>query len=272
MAKTLLARTLAQTLDVPFRRIQFTPDLLPSDVLGGVVYRKATEQFVVQKGPLFAGVVLADELNRSPPKVQSALLEAMEERQVTLGGHTLPLPEPFLVLATQNPLEQQGTYPLAEAQVDRFVFQLVLSYPSETEEVAILDQALDGVPEGSPPAVTVEEIRAARDAVALVHVDSAVRAYVASLVRASREPGAFGITELDGVVDAGVSPRGGILLARAARARAGLRGRDHVLPEDVRALAPSVLRHRILLSVEAEVDGWTTDRVAHRLLEHVPVP
>lgn len=273
LAKTLMARTLAGALDVSFRRIQFTPDLLPSDILGGLVYRRETEQFVVSRGPLFAGVVLADELNRAPPKVQAALLEAMEEGQVTLGGHTLPLPDPFLVLATQNPLEQQGTYPLAEAQLDRFLFQLVLDYPGEGEEAAILDLALDGTDGAAPPSpVTAQEVKSARAAVAQVHVDGAVRAYLAALVRATRDPSNAGIPGADGVVEAGVSPRGGILLARAARARAALRGRDHVVPDDVQALAPHVFRHRLLLSVEAEVDGWTPDGVTARILEHLPVP
>ena len=272
LAKTLLARTLSKTLDVSFRRLQFTPDLLPSDVLGGLVYRKATEQFVVSRGPIFAGVVLADELNRAPPKVQSALLEAMEERQVTLGGHTLPLPEPFMVLATQNPLEQQGTYPLAEAQLDRFLFQLVMTYPTAEDEGAIIDQALDGIAEATHAAVTVQEIQAAKDALSLIHVDAAVRQYITLLVRATRDPELAGLQELAGVVESGVSPRAGILLARAARARAGLSGRDHVLRSDVQALASAVFRHRVILSVDAEVDGWTVDRVTRRLLDHVPVP
>ena len=191
---------------------------------------------------------------------------------MTLGGHTLPLPEPFLVLATQNPLEQQGTYPLAEAQLDRFLFQLVMTYPAVEEESAIVDQGLDGVREAPPAAVSADEIRAARDALGLIHVDRAVREYVVALARASRDPEGAGVRSARGVVEAGVSPRGAILLARAARARAGLQGRDHVLPEDVQALVPHVFRHRVLLTVDAEVEGWTPERLVTRLLEHVPVP
>jgi MoxR-like ATPase len=275
LAKTLIARTLASALDVSFRRIQFTPDLLPSDVVGGLVYRRSTETFAVSRGPIFAGVVLADELNRAPPRVQAALLEAMEEGQVTLGGHTLPLPRPFLVLATQNPLDQQGTYPLAEAQLDRFLFHLVLDYPGAGEEAELLDRTLDGPAEeaGSPlsPVASGEVLRAQAELEA-IHVDAAVRDYITRLVRATRPGSRDGDFPGEGVVEAGVSPRAGLALARAARAHAGLRGRDHVLPADVQALAPDTFRHRILLSPEAELDGWTPDRVVDGLLDAVPVP
>lgn len=270
LAKTLLARTLAAALDVSFRRIQFTPDLLPADVMGGLVYRRSSETFAVSRGPIFASMVLADELNRAPPKVQSALLEAMEEGQVTLGGHTLPLPEPFLVIATQNPLEQQGTYPLAEAQVDRFLFRLQMDYPSETEEASLVDQVLDEPAPEVEAVVSGPDILAAREVVRRVHVDPAVRRYLTRLVRATRQPSAADAGPPR--VEAGVSPRGGVLLARAAQAHAALAGRDHVLPRDIQLLAPDVFRHRVILSVDAEVDGWSPDALTRTLLDTVPVP
>jgi len=270
LAKTLMARSLAAAVDVSFRRIQFTPDLLPADVLGGLVYRRSTETFAVSRGPIFANMVLADELNRAPPRVQSALLEAMEEEQVTLGGHTLSLPDPFLVVATQNPLEQQGTYPLAEAQADRFLFRLQVDYPTDDEESALMDRALDGPAAPVEAVVGGEDILAARDAVTRVHVDREVRRYLTRLVRASRTPPV--LASGSSPVEAGISPRGGVLLGRAARAWAALQGRDHVLPRDVQELAPDVFRHRLLLTVDAEVEGWNPDRVTRALLDSVPLP
>ena len=274
LAKTRMARALATSFEASFKRIQFTPDLLPADLLGGMVWQREREAFAVARGPIFAHVVLADELNRAPPKVQSALLEAMEERQVTLGGHTLPLPDPFLVLATQNPIDQQGTYPLAEAQLDRFMFQLVVDYPAAAEEREVVDRVLDGAHTAGPPPAPIEigDLRAARVAVDGVHVSAAVRDYLVRLVRATRAPESFGVPELAGRIELGASPRAGIVLARAARAHAALSGRDHVLPDDVADLAPDVLRHRLLPSLDAEREGWTVDALVERLLERVPSP
>lgn len=273
LAKTLLVRTLAGALQADFRRIQFTPDLLPSDLLGSLVFRQDRGVFTISKGPLFANVVLADEVNRAPAKVQSALLEAMEERSVTLGGRTLPLPDPFLVLATENPLEHQGTYPLAEAQLDRFMMMLRVDYPSQTEEVAILRgvrERSDGP--GAGPVATAEELLRARRVVADIHADDRLLEYVVALVRGTRDPALAGLPELEGLVACGASPRAGIWLVEAARARAALAGRDYALPEDVKALAPDVLRHRLVLTFEAHAGAVDADEVIARILDTVPVP
>ena len=272
LAKTRMARSLAGTFSAEFRRIQFTPDLLPADLLGGMIWRREKERFAVARGPIFANVVLADELNRAPPTVQSALLEAMEEGQVTLGGHTLALPDPFLVLATQNPIEQQGTYPLAEAQLDRFMFQLLVDYPLQDEEREVIDRALDGDPESAVQPIEIGDLRAARALVDHVHVAPQIRDYLVRLVRATRAPEAFGAPELTGQIEMGASPRAAILLAPAMRAHAALEGRDHVLPDDVQLLAPDVLRHRIVPSLEGERQGWDPDRCVARLLERVAAP
>ncbi len=274
LAKTRMARALAGAFAATFRRIQFTPDLLPADLLGGMVWQRERERFAVARGPIFANVVLADELNRAPPKVQSALLESMEEGQVTLGGHTLSLPDPFLVLATQNPLDQQGTYPLAEAQLDRFLFQLIVDYPSLDEEREVVDRALDGTAAPTEPLEPIEigDLRAARAIVEGVWVAPEVRDYLVRLVRATRDPAAHGLRELEGCIELGASPRAAILLARAARAHAALQGRDHVLPDDAALLAPDVLRHRLVPTLEGEQAGWDSDRIAEVLLRRVTTP
>jgi len=272
LAKTRMVRTLARALDVGFRRIQFTPDLLPSDVVGTLVFRPDRGTFVVSKGPVFANVVLADELNRAPAKVQSALLEAMEERQVTLGGTTLVLPDPFLVLATENPIEQQGTYPLAEAQLDRFMMMLRVGYPSRGEERAILRLAAEGGGREVRPVASGQDILGARHAVAAVRVEDPLLSYVVDIVRATREPAAVGLPELEGLVEFGASPRAGIHLVAAARALALLRGRDFVLPEDVKDLAGDVLRHRLVLTFEGQARGLGTDEVVEGILAAVAVP
>lgn len=272
LAKTRMARSLAGIFSADFRRIQFTPDLLPADLLGGMIWRREKERFAVARGPIFANVVLADELNRAPPKVQSALLEAMEEGQVTVGGHTLPLPDPFLVLATQNPIEQQGTYPLAEAQLDRFMFQLRVDYPLIDEEREVVDRALDGDPGTEVQPIEMGDLRAARAMVEHVHVAPKIRDYLVRLVRATRSPEEFGVPELAGRIEIGASPRAAILMARAMRAHAALDGRDHTLPDDAHVLAADVLRHRILPSLEGEREGWTPDRCVARLLERVSAP
>jgi MoxR-like ATPase len=264
LAKTTAVRSFARVLGLSFRRIQFTPDLLPADLLGTQVYEPAAGAFRVHRGPVFHNVILGDEINRAPAKVQSALLEAMEERQVTLAGETLSLPDPFLVLATQNPVEQEGVYPLPEAQIDRFMLKIRLGYPSEGEEIEIVRRRTG--PGGMPqlaPVLDPERIAALRENVSSVHVDPAVVRYAVALVSETRKPQGVAL---------GASPRGSIFLVRAARARALLDGRDYVLPHDVKRVAPDVLRHRLLLTYEAEAEGASPDGVIADLLERVPTP
>jgi MoxR-like ATPase len=264
LAKTTAVRSFAGILGLSFRRIQFTPDLLPADLLGTQVYEPARGEFRIQRGPIFNQVILADEINRAPAKVQSALLEAMEERQVTLVGETLPLPQPFLVMATQNPIEQEGVYPLPEAQVDRFMLKLRVDYPSAEEEIEIVRYRTG--PEGTPRVSAVldqEQIAGLRAAVREVHVEPSLIEYSVALVTASRKPRS---------VSLGASPRASIYLIQAARARAFLDGRDFVVPHDVKRVAPDVLRHRLLLTYEAEVDGLTPDDLIGELLAQVPTP
>lgn len=272
LAKTLLVRTLARAVQADFRRIQFTPDLLPSDIVGTLVLQPGGGGFAISRGPIFAHLVLADEINRAPAKVQSALLEAMEEGQVTLGGRTLELPRPFLVMATQNPLDHQGTYPLAEAQLDRFLLMVRVAYPEAGDELAVLQRALAGAPAPVAPVATAEEILAARREVEGVRVDTRLLQYALAVVRATRDPGSAGVPGLDGLVALGASPRAGLALVAAARARAWLEGRSFALPEDVKELAPDVLRHRIVPTYEAAVRGITAEDVVAAVLGHVPVP
>jgi MoxR-like ATPase len=283
LAKTLLVRSLADALHTTFRRIQFTPDLLPGDVVGVPVYHQGTGEFRVYKGPVFANLVLADEVNRAPPKVQSALLEAMEEGQVTIDGTTYPLPEPFLVLATQNPIEQQGTYPLAEAQLDRFMMKLRIEYPDRDEEREILERiALSPAADVARPmladldddtvAASSAQIMEARSELDGVTVDRKIQDYIVSLVFATREPAQAGLPELSKLLEFGTSPRATIFLARAARALAYLEGRDFVLPDDVKAVAPSVMRHRLRTTYEADAKGIDADQLIVRLLATVPAP
>ncbi len=273
LAKTLTVSTLARALDASFRRIQFTPDLLPADLVGTLVYNQSDGRFSVKKGPVFAHVVLADEVNRAPAKVQSALLEAMQERQVTIGAATYPLPEPFLVLATQNPIEQEGTYPLPEAQVDRFLLKVSVGYPSRTDELEILRRHARTGPEADVQAVVRPEgILAARRTIDALYVDERVEGYVVDLVLATRDPARWGMPDLAGLVQFGASPRATIGLALAARAHAFLDGRAYVTPDDVRALAPDVLRHRLALTYEAEAEEVTADDVVARVLARVEVP
>ena len=276
VAKTTAVRTLARALGLGFRRIQFTPDLLPADLLGTRIFLPATGGFEIRKGPIFAPVVLADEINRAPAKVQSALLEAMEEGQVTLGDETFPLPDPFLVMATQNPVELEGTYPLPEAQVDRFLLKLLVPYPDETEELEIVARDA-GAPADVEPVTDAEEIRALRKTAAAVHVAGPVAAYAVRLVRATRDPAAAGAA-LPGSVDRaravtlGASPRASLLLVRAARARALLDGRDYATPHDVKRMAPDVLRHRVVVSYEAEAEGLGPGDVIEAVLRAVETP
>lgn len=272
LAKTLLARTLAGSLDVEFRRIQFTPDLLPSDVVGTVVFRPDRGDFVVSRGPIFANLVLADELNRAPAKVQSALLEAMEEEQVTLGGRTLPLPDPFMVLATENPVEQQGTYPLAEAQLDRFMMLVRVGYPDADDERTILQASLQPSPMALESVGSAADVLAAREAVRSVHVDPSLVQYVSDVVRATRNVGGAGLEELGPLLELGASPRAGVDLLGAARALAHVRGRAYVVPDDVKELAPDVLAHRLVLTYEAPAAGVGPLDVIRRVLDSVPLP
>jgi MoxR-like ATPase len=272
LAKTLMVRTLAEAIHTDFRRIQFTPDLLPTDIVGTPVFDQATSAFRVQKGPIFSNIILADEINRAPPKVQAALLEAMEERQVTIAGETFPLDSPFMVLATQNPVELHGTYPLAEAQLDRFAMKLDIGYPSRDEEKTIVRRVAHGDRVPVEPVVTVDEIADARMGVAAVRLEDDVLDYIVELTFATREPGEYGLSDLAGLIEYGASPRATIFLTRAARARAYLQGRDFVMPDDVKAMAPKVMRHRLRTTYEADARGVDSDRIVQRVLEAVPSP
>ena len=272
LAKTLAVRTLAETVHATFQRIQFTPDLLPADVVGTTIYNARTGEFVPHRGPIFANIVLADEVNRAPAKVQAALLEAMQERQVTIGGESFPLPQPFLVLATQNPIEQVGTYPLPEAQVDRFMLKVRVGYPTRDEEKEILRRMSGGATIPVQPVATPEEILEARAQVAGLYLDDKIADYILDLVTATRNPRAHGAPELAPLIEFGASPRASIALAMCARAHAYLRGRAYVTPEDVKAVGPDVLRHRVVTTYEAEAEEVTSDDVVRRIFEIVRVP
>ena len=272
LAKTLAVRTLAQIIHASFSRIQFTPDLLPADVIGTMVFDPKTQEFYVKQGPLFAQIILADEINRAPAKVQAALLEAMQERQVTIGGTTFPLEEPFLVLATQNPIENEGTYPLPEAQLDRFMLKVHVGYPTREDEREVLLRLGAGQEIPVDKVLEPREILGFRSTIAGLHLDQKVVDYIVDLVRATREPAPVGLADLKPLIDFGASPRATLALASAARAHAFLRGRAYVIPEDVRALAPDVLRHRIVLTFEAEAENVTSDDVVTRVLGAVKVP
>jgi MoxR-like ATPase len=272
LAKTLAVRTLAEIIKASFSRIQFTPDLLPADVIGTMVFNQKSQEFHVKKGPLFAQIILADEINRAPAKVQAALLEAMQEHQVTIGGTTFRLEEPFLVLATQNPIESEGTYPLPEAQLDRFMLKVRVGYPSRDEEKEVLLRMSSGQEIAVERLLDPSTILSARAAIANLYMDQKVVDYIVDLVRATRDPGLAGLTDLKPLIAFGGSPRASIALAQAARAHAFLRERAYVTPEDVRALAPDVLRHRVVLTFEAEAEDVTTDDVVTRVLGAVRVP
>jgi MoxR-like ATPase len=272
LAKTLTVRTLAETVAVHFQRIQFTPDLLPADILGTQIYEQATGKFSVKQGPVFTNILLADEINRAPAKVQSALLEAMQERQVTIGGETFALADPFLVLATQNPIEQEGTYPLPEAQVDRFMLKLRVDYPTRDEEREIMRRMSGNEPITVRAVATPDALLGARRRIAALYLDARVADYIVDLVHATRRPAEAGLPDLASMVEFGASPRATISLAQASRAHAFLRGRAFVTPDDVKSIAPDVLRHRVLTTFEAEADGVTSDQIVARVLERVPVP
>ncbi|MAS34197.1 MAG: ATPase [Anaerolineaceae bacterium] len=272
LAKTLAVRTLAATLSATFQRIQFTPDLLPADLIGTQIYNPKTGDFTPRPGPVFNNIVLADEINRAPAKVQSALLEAMEERQVTLGDRTHILDDPFMVLATQNPIEQEGTYPLPEAQLDRFMLKVVVGYPTREEERAILERMAGAPPAPAQPVIDVSMIRHARQVVNGIYLDNRIKDYVLDIVFATREPAANKLKELEPYIEMGVSPRATIALTRAARASAFIRGRGYVTPDDVKHVAADVLRHRVVTTFEAEAEGITAEHIIHQILGRVEVP
>jgi len=272
LAKTLAVRTLAGALDTSFQRIQFTPDLLPADLIGTQIYNPREAGFTIRKGPVFANIILADEINRAPAKVQSALLEAMQERQVTIGGETFRLPEPFLVLATENPIEQEGTYPLPEAQVDRFMLKVVVTYPTREEERRILDaESSTNRTHDVRPVVRPEAVLEARRVVDSIYVDDKIREYILDIVFATRKPKEHNL-DLGDYIRYGASPRATICLTMAARAHAFLHGRGYVTPQDVKGIAPDVLRHRVLLTYEAEAEEITHDALIARILNELPVP
>ncbi len=272
LAKTLTVRTLSATLDTHFQRIQFTPDLLPSDLIGTQIFNPKSGDFSPRQGPLFTNIVLADEINRAPAKVQSALLEAMAERQITLGETTYTMADPFIVLATQNPIEQEGTYPLPEAQLDRFLLKVVIGYPNRDEERDILTRMSGEEPELPSPVLDPEAIRRARRVVNEIYVDAKIQDYVLDIVFSTREPKAFGFKKLDSLIEFGASPRGTISLTKAAKAHAFLQGRGYVMPDDVKLVAPDVLRHRILTTFEAQAENITSTQIIQRILKRIDVP
>ncbi len=271
LAKTTAVKCLAQTIHTRFQRIQFTPDLLPADLIGTQIYRPREGDFIVKKGPLFSNIILADEINRAPAKVQSALLEAMQEKQVTIGEETFRLEEPFMVLATQNPIEQEGTYPLPEAQVDRFMLKLLVTYPNREEELAIMNQQARREKPEVKPVLTPGDILKAREIADRIYVDEKIQGYIVDIVLATRDPKAYGL-RMENLIQYGASPRASIYLNQAAKAYAFLQGRGYVTPQDVKTIGPDVLRHRILLSYEAEAEEMTPDDAVARFFEHIEVP
>jgi len=272
LAKTLTISTLAGTMSCTFNRIQFTPDLLPADLIGTMVYNQGSGDFVVQKGPIFAQLILADEVNRAPAKVQSAMLEAMQERQVTIGTETFPMADPFLVLATQNPIEQEGTYPLPEAQVDRFMLKVRVGYPTRDEERTIIARMGSGQEPNPTQVIRPEDVIRARTVVDDVYVDDKVKDYIVDIIQATRYPSSVGLADLDQLIEFGCSPRGSIALLKASKAHAFLRRRGYVTPEDIKAVGMDVLRHRVVLTYEAEAEEMTPEDVVQRVLDHVEVP
>jgi len=272
LAKTLAVRCLAAAIELGFQRLQFTPDLLPADLIGTMIYDQKTGEFYPKKGPIFSNLILADEINRAPAKVQSALLEAMQEKQVTLGGQTFALPQPFLVLATQNPIEQEGTYPLPEAQVDRFMLKVKVTYPSKSEERQIMDRMADSDEYALKPVISPEDLLRAREIVKEIYVDPKVRDYVVDIVLATRSPETYDLPNLKDLIEYGASPRASIYLVRAARAHAFLRGRGYVTPEDIKAIGMDILRHRVIVTYEAEAEETTPEDVVQQVFDHIEVP
>ena len=273
LAKTLSVKTLASAIRADFQRLQFTPDLLPADIIGTLIYNPRDGEFTTKKGPIFANLILADEINRAPAKVQSALLESMQERQVTIGETTYPLPQPFLVLATENPIDQEGTYPLPEAQIDRFMLKLKIGYPSREEERKILDTMASTSPKAQPNSIIdLNRIQEAQDIVDEIYIDEKVKDYIVELVFATREPESFDLTEIRDFIQYGASPRGTINLTLAAKAWAFLQGRGYVTPQDVKTIGMDVLRHRVILTYEAEAEDMTSEDIVTRIFDTVPVP
>ena len=272
LAKTLAVNSLAQAIQASFKRIQFTPDLLPADLIGTMVYHRETGEFVARKGPVFAQLVLADEVNRAPSKVQSAMLEAMQERQVTIGNETFAMPDPFLVLATQNPIEQEGTYPLPEAQVDRFMLKVRVTYPNKQEERAIVDRMSRDTTPQIETVITTDDLIRARSVADEIYVDDKIKDYIVDLVLATRDPEAYGLGDLRALIEFGGSPRASIALTRAAKAHAFLRHRGYVTPEDVKAIGMDVLRHRVLVTYEAEAEEINSEEIARQIFDHIEVP
>lgn len=272
LAKTTAVKTLSKAIDTQFQRIQFTPDLLPADIIGTQIYSPKDNSFHVKKGPIFSNLILADEINRAPAKVQSALLEAMQERQVTIGGETFPLPKPFLVMATQNPIEQEGTYPLPEAEVDRFLLKIRIDYPSREEEIQIMKRIGGGDAAITQPVLHPDDILKARTTVDSIFMDEKLYGYIADIVFATRQPEKFGLTELKALIQFGASPRASIYLTRAARAFAFLQGRGYVTPQDIKLIGLDVLRHRVLITYEAEAQDLSSDDVVRRIFEKIDVP
>lgn len=273
LAKTLAVKTMASAMEAKFNRIQFTPDLLPADIIGTLIYNQQKGEFLTQKGPIFANIILADEINRAPAKVQSALLEAMQERQVTIGGETYPLPEPFLVLATQNPIDQEGTYTLPEAQVDRFMLKLKIGYPEKKEERLILDMmAKTRVSEEINTVVTPEKVMQSREIVDEIYIDDKIKDYIVDIVFATREPKKYGLEGLENMIQFGASPRATIALTLASKAHAFLQGRGYVVPQDIKDIALDVLRHRIIVTYEAEAEGVSSEDIVAKVLNKIAVP
>ncbi|MBI1870438.1 MAG: AAA family ATPase [Chlamydiae bacterium] len=272
LAKTLSVKTLAQTIQAKFQRIQFTPDLLPADLLGTLIYDPKNSQFITKKGPIFSQLILADEINRAPAKVQSALLEAMQEKQVTLGENTFPLEEPFLVLATQNPIEQEGTYPLPEAQVDRFMLKLKLNYPSKKEEREILERMTTGQKISVGEIINTQDILKARSVIYMIYMDEKIKNYILDIVYATRSPEEHKLGDLKKLIAYGASPRATIYLTQAAKAYAFLKGRGYVTPDDIKAIGPDVLRHRLITTFEAESEEITSDSIIKKIFEEIEVP
>jgi MoxR-like ATPase len=273
LAKTTAVKTLAQTIEASFKRIQFTPDLLPADLVGTQIYQPKTEEFVVKKGPLFANIILADEINRAPAKVQSALLEAMEERQITIGGETFPLPDPFMVMATQNPIDQEGTYPLPEAQVDRFVFKLKIDYPSKAEEKQIMQKvSLSNNHSKINAVIHPEDIAKAREVYESIYIDENLQDYIVNLVAATRSPETHNLNSLKAMIQYGASPRASIFLNRVSKAYAFMQGRGYVVPHDIKTIGFDILRHRILLTYEAEAENISPDDVLKKIFDTIEVP
>jgi MoxR-like ATPase len=272
LAKTLAISTLSSIIESKFQRIQFTPDLLPADIVGTMIYRPQSGEFTAKKGPIFANLVLADEINRAPAKVQSALLEAMQEKQVTIGDTTHPLPNPFLVMATQNPIEQEGTYPLPEAQLDRFMLMLKIGYPTKEEEREIMERMTSGVKVKPNAIISPEQIVKARGIIDQIYVDEKLKDYITDVVLATREPGKYGLSELDDFIDFGASPRATIAMITGARAHAFIKHRGFVRPEDIKAIGPDVLRHRLVLSYEAEAEEFTAEDAIQRIFDYIEIP